>query len=106
MLRKRGEKTGGQYGRLCNDKKSQFKKPPGVEALSILDHGSDEPKSWWSPIDRIAENDYNLSAGRYKPQITQKVSDEKPADLIKEVISLENEITQRLNKLLKEIEEN
>lgn len=87
-------------------KKSGFKNPPGVEALSILEHGSDEPKCWWASVDRIAENDYNLSAGRYKPQITQKVSDENPVELIKNVIQLENEISQRLQSLLKDIESN
>ena len=86
-------------------KKSGFKNSPGVEALSILEHGSDEPKCWWATVDKIAENDYNLSAGRYKPQITQKVSDENPVELIKEVFELENRIAEKLQKLLKEIEE-
>jgi type I restriction enzyme M protein len=85
-------------------KKSGYKIPPGVEALSILDQGSDEPNCWWAPIDRISENDYNLSAGRYKPQITQKVSDENPVQLVKEIIVLENTISEKLQKLLEEIE--
>jgi type I restriction enzyme M protein len=85
-------------------KKFGFKNPPGFEALSILPHDSPEPKCWWASVDKIAENDYNLSAGRYKPQITQKVSDENPVDLIKEVIELENKITDKLNALLNEIE--
>jgi type I restriction enzyme M protein len=84
-------------------KKSGFKKPPGVEASSILEHGSEEPKCWWTSLDRIAENDYYLAPGRYKPQITQKISDEKPTELIKEVIEMENEIAQLLQKLLKKI---
>lgn len=84
-------------------KKSNFKNPPGVEALSILEHGSEEPKCWWALVDKIAENDYNLSAGRYKPQITQKVNDEKPVDLIKNVIEIEKKITEQLYKLLNEI---
>ena len=87
-------------------KKSGFKNSPGVEALAILEHGSEEPKCWWALVDKIAENDYNLSAGRYKPQITQKVSDENPVDLIKDVIGLENEIKERLESLLKDIESN
>ena len=85
-------------------KKSGFKTPPGVEALSILEHGSEEPKCWWALVDRIAENDYNLSAGKYKPQITQKVSDENPVDLIKDAIEIENKIKQQLEQLLSNIE--
>ena len=86
-------------------KKSGFKIPPGVEALTILEQGTEEPKCWWSLVDKIAENDYNLSAGRFKPQITQKVSDENPVELIKEVIEFENEIKEQLEKLLNELKE-
>jgi len=86
-------------------KKSGFKNPPGAEALTILEHGTEEPRCWWASLDKIAENDYNLSAGRYKPQITQKISDENPVELIKEIIELENKITVNLNNLLKDIEE-
>lgn len=85
-------------------KKSGFKNPPGVEALSILEYGSEEPKCWWAQVDKIAEKDYNLSAGIYKPQITQKVSDENPVELIKDAIELENKIKQQLEKLLSNIE--
>ncbi len=84
-------------------KKSGFKYPPGVEALSVLEQGSEEPKCWWSTIDKISEKDYNLSAGRYKPQIIQKVSEENPVDIIKALIELENQITGKLNFLLGEI---
>lgn len=84
-------------------KKSGYKIPPGFEALSILDQGSEDPNCWWATVDKIAENDYNLSAGRYKPQITQKISDANPVELIKEVIDIENEIMQKLQSLLKDI---
>jgi len=52
----------------------------------------------------IADNDYNLAAGRYKPQIAEKAPDEDPAELIREVLAIEREIAEGLEKLLREIE--
>ena len=63
-----------------------------------------EPRSWWATIETIADNDYNLAAGRYKPQIAEKAPDEDPAQLIRETLALEKEITAGLEKLLREIE--
>ena len=55
-------------------------------------------------IKAIAEDDYNLAAGRYKPQIAEKAPDEDPAELIRETLAIELEIAEGLEKLLKEIE--
>ncbi|MFQ5707020.1 MAG: hypothetical protein ACE5HO_06185 [bacterium] len=52
----------------------------------------------------MAENDYNLAAGRYKPQVAEKAPDEDPAELIREVLALEKEIAAGLQKLLRELE--
>lgn len=85
-------------------KKTKFEKPPGVEAGAILEAGSEEPRSWWAPFEVIAENDWNLAASRYKPRVAEPVPDEDPAELIREVLAIEKEITQGLERLLKEIE--
>ncbi len=85
-------------------KGSNFKTPPGVEANTLLEPGSDEPRCWWAAVKTVAENDYNLAAGRYKPRVAEKAPDEDPAELIREVLALEREITEGLEKLLKEIE--
>jgi len=85
-------------------KESGFKDIPGVEAGTLLPAGSAEPRCWWAIIKTIAENDYNLAAGRYKPQIAEPAPDEDPVQLIKEVLALEREITQGLEQLLQEIE--
>jgi type I restriction enzyme M protein len=55
-------------------------------------------------LETIAGNDYNLAAGRYKPQIAERPPEEDPAELIREVLAIEREITAGLEKLLKEIE--
>lgn len=85
-------------------KKSGFKKSSGVEAGTLLEPGSEEPRCWWSSLKSIAENDYKLAAGQYKPQMAENPPDDDPAQLIHEVLSLEREITQGLEKLLKDVE--
>ncbi|NQT71104.1 MAG: SAM-dependent DNA methyltransferase [Desulfobacteraceae bacterium] len=85
-------------------KKSNFQSPPGVETGPILDPGSKEPKCWWVSYDTIEAGDFNFTASRYKPQIGEKVPDDDPADLIREVMAIEKEITVGLEKLLKEVE--
>ena len=53
-------------------KATGFKKPPGTEAGALLAAGTAEAKSWWAKITTIAENDFSLAAGRYKPQVAEK----------------------------------
>lgn len=86
-------------------KDSKFKNPPGVEACSLLGAGSTEPCCWWTSLTLIEKNEYNLASGRYKPQITQKVPDDDPVDLINETLKIEKEIATGLEQLLKEVEE-
>lgn len=85
-------------------KQSGFKEVPGVEAGTLLPPGSDESRCWWATIKAIADNNYNLAAGRYKPQIAEKAPEEDPAQLIRETLAIEREIANGLNKLLQEVE--
>jgi type I restriction enzyme M protein len=85
-------------------KGSKFSKPPGVEAGTLLPPGSDEPRCWWTTIKAVAENEYNLAAGRYKPQIAEKAPDDDPAQLILETLAIERDIATGLEKLLREVE--
>lgn len=85
-------------------RKSGFKDIPGVEAGTLLPSGSDETRCWWTTVKSIVENDYNLAAGRYKPQIAGKAPDEDPAHLIRITLTIEREIADGLEKLLQEVE--
>jgi len=85
-------------------KASGFKKPPGTEAGALLPPGTEEVKCWWAKISTIAENDYNLAAGRYKPQVAEKAPEEDPAELIAKTLKVEREIAANLEKLLEEVE--
>ncbi len=82
----------------------KFVSPPGIEAGTLLPPGTDEPRCWWVTIGAVAENDYNLAAGRYKPQIAENTPDEDPAEVIREAVAMEREITEGLERLLKEVE--
>ena len=85
-------------------RQSGFKKPPGPEASTLLDPGADAPKCWWANVKVLGANGYNLAAGRYKPQIAEAAPEEDPAELIREVLHLEKEITRGLETLLAEVE--
>ena len=86
-------------------KDSKFKKPPGVEAGRLLDPRSDVPRCWWVTVKTISGSDYNLAAGRYRPQVAKPAPEEDPADLIREVLALEKDIAGGLKLLLKEVEQ-
>ena len=85
-------------------KASRFEKPPGVEAGSVLEAGSEVPRCWWAPFEALAENDFNLAASRYKPLVGEETLDEDPADLIREILAIETEIVGGLANLLSEME--
>jgi type I restriction enzyme M protein len=85
-------------------KSSKFANPPGVEAGTLLPAGSDDPRCWWVTLEVIIENDFNLAAGRYKPRIAETPPEGDPAQLIRESLAIEREITGGLEKLLAELE--
>lgn len=85
-------------------KKGGFKTPPGHEANTLLQPGSDEPSCWWATVEKIGQEGWNLAASRYKPQIAEKPPKEDPVELIEEILGLEDEITKGLKKLLAEIQ--
>jgi type I restriction enzyme M protein len=85
-------------------KESKFTNPPGVKAGTFMQPGNNEPRCWWATIKFIAENDYNLATGHYKPQIAEKAPDEDPAQLIRETLAIERKIVEGLEKLLQGVE--
>ena len=78
--------------------------PPGPEANKVLEPGSETPKCWWASVKLLAANEYNLAAGRYKPTVSEAAPEEDPADLIREVLDIERDITKGLERLLTEVE--
>jgi type I restriction enzyme M protein len=85
-------------------KESGFKEPPGTEARELLPPGTEQPRCWWAKVSTIAERDFNLAAGRYKPRVAEKAPEEDPAELIIKTIELERSIAADLENLLREVE--
>ena len=84
-------------------KKSRFRNPPGIEGGTLLVPGSPRPRCWWTPLEEIAGNDYNLAPGSYAPRVAQSAPDEDAAQLIKELLATEKSIAEGLEKLLTEV---
>ena len=85
-------------------KKSDFMDPPGVKTGTLLAPGSEQTQCWWATQELIADNDYSLAAGRYKPQAVEKAPDEDPVQLLDEMIGIEQEIEQGLRNLRSQLE--
>ena len=84
-------------------KASRFEKPPGVEGAGVLDSGVEKPHCWWALFDTIAANDFNIAGLRYKPRPGDDVPVEDPEEIVREVLALEREMTDRLERLLTEM---
>jgi type I restriction enzyme M protein len=80
-----------------------------IEANDIPDVLSKWPtreegaNSYRVPIEKIRENDWSLAAGRYKPVTTEAVNHDAPADILRDVLKVENEIVRRGDALLAKI---
>jgi len=86
-------------------KASGFATPPGLEANTLLPHGTDEPTCWWATREKLAEGDYNLGAGQWKPRVAEKTRDEDPRDLVTEVLGDYRKVVAGLEKLMSELAE-
>jgi type I restriction enzyme M protein len=81
-----------------------FREPPGEGAGVLLPAGSTDPRCWWATAEQVAGNDYNLAASRCKPRVMEAAPEEDPAELIREVLEIEQEIAHGLTSLLREVE--
>lgn len=86
-------------------KASGFANPPGLEANTLLPHGSDEPTCWWVSREKLAEGDYNLGASQWKPRVAEKTSDEDPRELIADALADYRKVVAGLEKLMAELAE-
>ena len=60
-------------------------------------------KSYQVPIETICGNDWSLAAGRYKAVTAEAVNHDAPADILREILKVENKITERGRSLLDKI---
>jgi len=72
----------------------------------LLDKWKTKPESdnsWWVDIKEIIENEYNLTANRYKKQSSEIMKYDDPRKVVQQLIHLEKGIEKELNELLKNI---
>lgn len=62
-------------------------------------------KWWFADADAIRAADYNLSAGRYRPQARTQVEHRDPLELLDELKAIEREILEELDQLADAVRE-
>jgi type I restriction enzyme M protein len=98
------EITGDGYS--LDDKRTPL--PEKNDISDLLDKWDEKPKSensWFAERGEIIENDLNLTASRYKPEIVVPPTYPKPKQIITEVVELESRISTGLKSLMEKIRE-
>ena len=90
-------------GFSLDDKRTPIEANDIPDVLAKWPGREEGPNSYRVPIEKIRENDWSLAAGRYKPVTTEAVNHDAPAEILGDVLKLENEIIQRGKALLAQI---
>ena len=90
-------------GFSLDDKRTPIEANDIPDVLAKWPNREEGPNSYRVPIEKIKENDWSLAAGRYKSVITEAVNHDAPAKILREILTLEKEITQRASALLETI---
>jgi len=91
-------------GYSLDDKRTPIDANNIPDVLAKWPNREEGPNSYRVPIEKIRENDWSLAAGRYKPVTIEAANHDKPADILGDVLKLENEIIKRGNELLTKID--
>jgi len=90
-------------GFSLDDKRTPIEANDISDVLAKWPAREEGANSYRAPIEKIKEHDWSLAAGRYKPPIAEAANHDAPAEILGEVLKLENEIIQRGNALLARI---
>ena len=75
-------------------------------AWSSRDPETDWTENWWfAEADAIRESDFNLSAGRYRPQSRTMVDHRDPLEILDELKAIEGEILGEIDDLAAAVRE-
>jgi type I restriction enzyme M protein len=74
------------------------------DVLAKWPHREESSNSYRVPIEKIREHDWSLAAGRFKPITTDTVNHDAPAEILVDVLKLENAIIRCGNALLAQID--
>ncbi len=90
-------------GFSLDDKRTPIEANDIPDVLAKWAQREEGPNSYRVPIEKIQENDWSLAAGRYKPVTAEAASHDAPADILRDVLKIENEIIRRGKALLDEL---
>ncbi len=93
-------------GFSLDDKRTPIEANDIPDILAKWPAREEGPNSYRVPITKIKENEWSLAAGRYKPVSVNAANHDDPADILDEVLKLEDVILQRGKKLLSVIKLN
>ena len=91
-------------GFSLDDKRTPIDANDIPDVLAKWPAREESAKSYRVPIEKIKENDWSLAAGRYKPVTAEAVNHDAPADILREILKVENEISRCAEALLAQIE--
>ncbi|MDR3483595.1 MAG: class I SAM-dependent DNA methyltransferase [Bradyrhizobium sp.] len=90
-------------GFSLDDKRIKIEANDIPDVLAKWSNREEGPNSYRVPIEKIKENDWSLAVGRYKPVTTESVKHDLPAEILGDVLKIENEIVRCGNALLTKI---
>jgi type I restriction enzyme M protein len=95
----------GADGLSLDDKRSPIEANDIPDILAKWPGREESKKSYRVAVEKIKENGWSLAAGRYRAVSSEVVNHDAPADILREVLGLENEIVRRSGALLAKIGE-
>jgi type I restriction enzyme M protein len=90
-------------GFSLDDKRTPIETNDIPDVLAKWPNREEGANSYRVPIEKIKENDWSLAAGRYKSVITEAANHDAPANILRDVLKVENEIVRRGDALLAKI---
>jgi type I restriction enzyme M protein len=90
-------------GFSLDDKRAPIEANDIPDVLAKWPDREEGPNSYRVPLEKIKENGWSLAAGRYKPVTAEAVHHDAPAEILGEVLKLEDEIVRRGKALLKQV---
>jgi type I restriction enzyme M protein len=90
-------------GFSLDDKRTPIEANDIPDLLAKWPEREEGPNSYRVPIEKIKENEWNLFGGRYKSVTAEAMNHDVPAEILGDVLKLENDIIRRGNALLDKI---
>ncbi len=92
-------------GFSLDDKRTPIEKNDVPDVLAKWSGREEGPNSYRVPIEKIKGNEWSLATGRYKLVTAETVNHDAPAEILSDILKLENKIIQQGDALMKKIKE-